>query len=140
MSLKLSVFAAEKKTQIFENLLAGLPPAEGKFDEETWAIARKKEKPQMGVTTYSQNSMSFEYIFQDPLGSSVVLSVDLDSPERIVYLPIPDWVVCNIWQGDVSGSYVFESEAKEAMERLRHLLSPEENESIFDQRNLTGKN
>jgi hypothetical protein len=129
--MTLNAFAAAKRLAIFENLKQGLPPGEGDFDSQTLADARVKGDPQMGSTRYEPDAIFVEFIYPDSKSTSTVLSVKLAAPERIVFLPVPSWVVENIWQGDIAGTYHFESEAKRLYEELGQELSLEANAKWF---------
>lgn len=129
--MSLNQFAAEKRLAIFEDLRQGLEPREGEFDSATLREARTKGAPQMGTTLYSPSEITFEFIYPDPTSTALILSVRLPSPQRIVFLPVPEWVVENIWQGDVAGSYHFESDAMVQMDKLRADLEAGANEKWF---------
>lgn len=129
--MPLNTFAAEAKRTIFEDLLGGRDPSQGTFDPALLKEARTKGQPQMGTTRYEPTHVVFEFIFPEPAGGTVVFPVRLDSPERIVFLPVPGWVIENIWQGDVAGSHVFESDARRLLGELEAELSPESNLKWF---------
>jgi hypothetical protein len=133
--MKLNPFAAQLRMQMFSELSAQKPPSSGVFDEVTLrrAFATGK-KPQMGSTRYEPSAIHFEFIFPDPNGSSVVLVVSHLAPERIVFMPVPSWVVESIWQGEINGSAQFESDALQMLEEFRTLLSPELNAAHFETR------
>ena len=48
-----------------------------------------------------------------------------------MFLPVPDWVIESIWQGEISGSYHFESDAKALVEAFQAELSAENNPKWF---------
>jgi hypothetical protein len=129
--VKLNAFVAQKKRAIFDELFAGNPPSEGRFDEAVWKDGKAKGQPQMGSTQFAPDSIILEFIFNDPQGSAVLLQVVIDPPQRIVFMPVPEWVVESIWQGEITGSYHFESEAEELLNRFQNLLSPEANAALF---------
>ncbi|MBL8067905.1 MAG: hypothetical protein JNM28_05610 [Armatimonadetes bacterium] len=129
--LRLAPYAAQLKREIFDALRAGSPPPLGEFDEDVWRAAHAKAEPQMGTTVFAPDRMVFEFIYQSPDGTTV-LPVAIQAPERIVYLPVPEWVVENVWQGEVLGCFAFESEADAHVEQLRRQLSPEGNRPLFD--------
>jgi hypothetical protein len=131
MEPKLSVFAAGQKRDIFDALRRGEMPPVGHFDEEIWRLGKEKAEVQMGTTLFLPGKITYEYIYQDPNGAHLVLSVVVDPPERIVFMPVPKWVVENIWQGEVNGSFVFASEARVLMEELEVSLSAERNLLLF---------
>lgn len=129
--MNLNAWTAEKKRHIYEDLLAGQPPREGSFDEAVWKDGKSKGQPQMGAAVYQPDLVTLEFIYNDPQGSAVILTVQVDPPERIVYMPVPSWVVESIWQGEISGSYHFESEANRLVAALQDQLSPDANRALF---------
>lgn len=129
--MKLSSFVAEHKRKIYDDLLAGYSPSVGQFDESVLREARVKGRPQMGTTVMAPDSVTLEYIYTDSQGGTILLAVKVEAPERIVFLPVPGWVVENIWQGDVDGSYHFESDARALCEAYLAELEPERNPKHF---------
>ncbi len=129
--MTLNAYVAQKKRTIFDELFAGQPPSEGAFDDAVWRDGKAKGQPQMGSTTYLPDLITLEFIYNDPNGAAVVLPVTLVPPQRIVFLPVPEWVVENIWQGDIAGTYHFESDATALMEKLTALLAASENVTLF---------
>lgn len=129
--MRLSEWAAEKKMGIFERLQKGLPPAEGDFDPQRLKEAQDKGPPQVGLTHYEPNAVICEFVFPDPATSATVLPVRLTPPERIVFLPVPRWVIQDVWQGEVAGAFCFESEARELVEELLQDVKPEANARFF---------
>lgn len=130
--MTLNEYAAKARLRIFERLSVGEAPAEGSFDPARLAEARIKGRPQMGTTRYQPFQIDFEFIYPDPISTSMVLSVSLVPPERIVYMPVPSWVVENIWQGDISGTFHFESEATQLVTELAESLSETGNQALFE--------
>ena len=137
--MTLSAFAAEKRTRLFETLSNGQPPSEGEFSEAVFREGRDKSKPQMGATRYEPNVIVFEFIYPDPIGAPILLSVRIDAPERIVFMPVPSWVIESIWQGEVSGSYHFESDAQRLIEEFQSSLQPESNAETFGEKPPVGR-
>ena len=129
--MKLSEWAAERKMGIFESLLKGNPPPEGQYDAQTLKEALDKEQPQVGSTHFEPDAVICEFVFPDPATSATVLSVRITPPERIVFLPVPRWVIQDIWQGEVTGAFFFESEARALVEELMNDLKPEANARFF---------
>ena len=129
--VKLNAYVAGRKRAIFDALFAGQPPNEGAWDEAIWRDGRAKGDPQMGSTRYLPNQIILEFIYNDPQGAAVILPVTLESPERIVFLPVPTWVVESIWQGEIDGTYQFESDALEMVEQFRLSLDVGPNELLF---------
>lgn len=104
----------------------------GRFDPELLRQTQVKQPAQMGATVFLPGSVQFQYIYPDPIGgAALVLTVTVDTPERIVFLPVPEWVLENVWQGSVDGSYHFESDARDLVERFNGLLEPSANAALF---------
>jgi hypothetical protein len=137
--MKLNEFAAGRRLAIFERLQQGLAPHEGEWDEALLREARSKGQPQLGATRYEPQAIFLEFIYPDPQGAAVILTVRLQASERIVYLPVPKWVVESIWQGEISGSYHFESDAKALLEEFSALLAPDVNSELFGLRQPVGR-
>jgi hypothetical protein len=131
MALQLNVFVAEKKRKIFEELRRGEFPSEGEYSQETVIAGREKGDVQMGTTRYDPDFLILEFTYADPLGASLILSVKIVPPERIVFMPVPDWVIETIWQGEVSGRFTFESEAQAYLSHLELQLTPQPNRILF---------
>ncbi len=129
--MSLNTYAAEKRLKIFDQLKQGLPPHEGEFDQQTFLDAKVKGQPQMGTTRYEPHAIYVEFIYPDPNSSAAILTVKLDTPERIVFLPVPEWVIESIWQGDIAGSYHFESDARALLAKFEGELSEAENPKWF---------
>jgi hypothetical protein len=139
MGISLNVYAAQKKRALFDDLRAGNPPSEGTFDEAIYKEAKAKGAPTMGATKYAPDALTFEFITQDPQAAAIVLSVRVEAPERIVFMPVPDWVVQTIWQGEIDGSYRFESEARAMLEQFSGLLEVGKNAELFGAKMALGK-
>lgn len=132
--MPLNLYASERKRRIYDELCNGANPSEGDFDEATLREGRSKGKPQIGITRFEPDSIIFEYIFPDPNGAAVILTVKLSPPERIVFLPVPKWVVESIWQGDIDGSYHFEGDARQLLKEFESSIEPESNKAWFGPR------
>ncbi len=130
--MNLNAWSTQAKLRIFESLKAGKPPEEGEYDPTVLSDAFAKGNAQIGVTVFEPERVKFEYIFQDASSDTTILTVTLPSPERIVFLPVPSWVLESIWQGEISGSFHFESEAKELLEKYEQELTPEKNKKWFE--------
>ncbi|MCH8273439.1 MAG: hypothetical protein IH851_01450 [Armatimonadetes bacterium] len=137
--MTLNEWAARKKIAILERLKQKRPPEEGQYDEGIFREGIVKGEAQAGTTRYEPDRVHFEFIFPDPESAATVLCVTLKPPERIVHLPVPEWVIESVWQGEVSGSYQFESQAKEMVERFNAQLEPEANRGLFGARSPTGR-
>jgi hypothetical protein len=135
----LAAFAAEKRTALFEALSAGLPPPFGDFDQAALNQGKAKGFPLMGPTRFEPNAVFFEFHFPDPNGAPILLTVKVEPPEGIVYMPVPEWVVAQVWEGEVLGSFRFESEARQMLAKFESGLEPDENASQFDEEQVVGK-
>jgi hypothetical protein len=133
----LSQFVAQKRLRLLDELKSGQPPSEGRFDAALLAEGRMKGQPQLGTTRFSPTRIVFEIIFPDPKSTATVMPVEIDAPERIVFMPVPSWVVETIWQGDIDGSYHFESDAMRLMGELTAQLQPGANDALFGRKQPT---
>lgn len=129
--MTLNAYAAERRLSILAELREGRRPSEGSYDEQVLADARVKGPPQLGTTRFEPDAIIVEFIYPDPASSATVLPVRLAAPERIVFLPVPEWVVESIWQGDVDGTYHFESEARRLLAEFENELEPARNAKWF---------
>lgn len=134
--MSLNVFAADLRRKLLDELQAGKSPSVGRYDEELLKQGRVKGKPQMGTVRYTPTSIAMEFIFSSPDATATVLVVEVDAPERIVWLPVPEWVIQTIWQGDVDGSYHFESDAMQLAASYMADLAPEANAKLFGARTV----
>ena len=132
--MSLNTYVAEKRLALFDVLRAGREPLEGSYDRAVLAEAKLKGAPQMGATRYTPHTMAIEFIYPDTLGAATLLTITLEAPERIVFLPVPEWVIETIWQGEIDGSYQFESDAHVLFEALLDDLTPENNAHWFGPR------
>jgi hypothetical protein len=73
-----------------------------------------------------------EFIYPDSRTAAILLEVRIPTPERVVFLPVPGWVVEQIWQGEITGSYAFESDAIALLEAFRQDLTPDANLRHFE--------
>jgi len=129
--MSLNQFAAETRLRIFEELKMGFVPSVGEYSEQLLRDARSKGQPQLGATRYEPQSLLIEFIYPAVGTSATVVTVKVPSPERIVFMPVPSWVVESIWQGDIDGSYHFESEANKLLADFNAQLAPEANTILF---------
>lgn len=136
--IRLAPFCAQQKREIYDALRAGSPPPFGTYDEAVWRAAKAKAEPQMGTTVFAPDRLTYEFIYPAPEGA-IVLAVIVEPPERIIYLPVPAWVVENIWQGEVSGSFAFANEAQEHISAFQVQITPEGNRPLFDRPMPKGK-
>lgn len=135
--MTLNEFAAAKRLALFDDLRAGRDPGEGTFDAELLREARTKSAPQLGATRYEPQAIVLEFIYPDPDSSATVVSVRIESPDRIVFLPVPAWVVETIWQGEIDGSFQFERDARSLVETFQGELAPDANAKWFEPRPAT---
>jgi len=131
MAAQLNVFVAEKKRKLFEELRRGEFPSEGEYSQETVIAGREKGDVQIGTTRYAPDHLILEFTYADPLGASLILPIKIIPPERIVFLPVPAWVIETIWQGEISGRYTFESEARQYLAQLEAQIEPQANLALF---------
>ena len=110
--MPLNAYVAEKRGNIFAALTAGRPPEEGSYDEAALAEGRAKGGPQLGATRFRPDAVLLEFIYPGGVGASTILTVTVPVPERVIFMPVPAWVVESIWQGEIDGSYHFESDAR----------------------------
>jgi len=127
----LNQFTSELRSKIFEELKLGFVPSEGTYSEQLLRDARSKGQPQLGSTRYEPAAVVIEFIYPSPGTTATVISIRIPSPERIVFMPVPSWVVESIWQGEIDGSYHFESEAAQLLAQFSALLDPEANLTQF---------
>jgi hypothetical protein len=130
--MRLNEYLAVEKRRAFEAVLAGSKPAGMRCDEVRLRTLFERGKPTMGTTVLKPDVVSFEFVFTLDDGQTEVLSIELDPPERIVHLPVPEWVVENIWQGDVQGSYQFESDAARLVAAFGDELGRDANAKWFE--------
>lgn len=126
-------FVSEARQTILNDLSLRRPPSLGAFDASLWqeVLAKTSAQPQVGALTHKPRSIVLEFVYSDPQTRAIVLPVEVETPERIVHMPVPDWVVESIWQGEISGSFRFESEAREMVRHFEAMLSEGENERWF---------
>ncbi len=129
--MNLNSYASKIKREIYEDLLAGLPPQVGSFSDSVLKECKSKSQPQMGATIFHPTKFELEFIYSDPRSNATILTVEVDSPERIVMMPVPSWVRETIWQGEISGSHHFESEAKRLLTEFAEHCEVGNNERFF---------
>ena len=129
--MQLNAFAAAKRVSIYEALRAGTPPQEGHFELETWQKLATKGEPHMGSTRYHPDRIEFEFIYPIEGQQAGILTVTVDPPERIVMMPVPEWIIESIWQGEIAGSHHFESEANRLLSEYTEQLTKGTNEKWF---------
>lgn len=134
--MNLNAYVAGLRRAMLDELLSGSEPSQGRFDPEVLKQGRVKGSPQLGTVRYTPETITLEFIFSDPMTSATVFVVELDAPQRIVWLAVPEWVVETIWQGDIDGSYHFEDEAMQLLADFAAGLSPEANRESFGVRKV----
>lgn len=128
--MTLAEFVAKHKRETFDQLRAGENPSQGEFDEALLAEGRTKGEVRMGPAVLSPQAIELQFLYgtADP----TILVVRIAPPERIVFLPVPDWVIANVWQGEVLGSPHFESDAAKMLAAFQDRLEPERNIEEFN--------
>lgn len=132
--MTLNAYAAKVRLNLFDDLKSGREPSVGQCDTGLLAEARVKGTPQVGTTRYTPDAIYFEFIYSDPTSTAIIVTVKVDAPERIVFLPVPQWVIETIWQGDIDGSYHFESDARRLLADFEGGLEPSANLKWFGPR------
>jgi hypothetical protein len=129
---QLYVVSANLRGSILEELKLKKAPSVGQFEPESLRNAFERGEPQMGSQHFTPDGIHLEFIFPDPQKGTAILTVFVPTEERIIYLPVPKWVVENVWQGDVSGSFHFESHARELVSEFQQILDSEANLALFE--------
>lgn len=129
--MSLNQFVSDVRKKVHEELLAGKNPSVGDYQVDLLKEAKVNGLPQMGSTRYFPEAIEIEFIYPRVGGTAIVFQVSIQTPERIVYLPVPEWVVESIWEGEIDGSYHFESDSESLVENFRAKLSKDENVAIF---------
>jgi len=129
---RLQDFVSDARRRVFDDLLQGVPPSLGSVDLDAFAKARDRGKPQLGTTRFGQQEVRLEFIYPDSRSAAILLEVRIPTAERVVFLPVPGWVVEQIWQGEITGSYAFESDAKTMLEAFSQSLTSDANLRYFD--------
>lgn len=132
--MSLNQYASTRRLAIFEDLSLGREPREGEFDAGILKEGRTKGAPQMGTTRFTPDQIIFEFIYPRSGEIATILAVTLKAPERIVFMPVPAWVVENIWQGDVDGTHQFESDARALLDDFAADMEPGPNQKWFGPR------
>lgn len=135
--MNLNEYSAKKRREILDDLLAGRDPREGTWDAGVLAEAKMKSRPQMGPLVFFPEHLELQFLYSDGQGGSLVFVVRLESPHRIVQMPVPSWVIENVWQGEVSGSFHFEADAMSLLEAFKTELEPAANVKHFKPRERT---
>jgi len=117
--VNLNQFVSERRRAVFEALLQGNAAIDGQVDSQRLRELQAKGKPQLGATHYRRDAVVFEFIYPESGAASSVLEVVVAAPDRIVYLPVPEWVVEHIWQGEIEGSFHFLADAEAMISRFQ---------------------
>ncbi len=134
--MTLREFVREQIETTFAALKAGNPPPIGEYDPAALRECLRRAQTQVGASQFLPDAVVLEFIFQDASLGPAVLSVRIPAPEPIVYMPVPDWVVEDVWQGDVTGSFRFLSEAERLLEAFRQQVFTERNRAYFEKPDL----
>ncbi|GIV09728.1 MAG: hypothetical protein KatS3mg019_1819 [Fimbriimonadales bacterium] len=134
--MNLREFVRDQIQTIFDALRAGNPPPVGEYDPAPLRECQRRATPQVGATRFMPDAIVLEFIFQDASLGPAVLSVRVPAPEPIVYMPVPDWVIEDVWQGDVTGSFRFRSEAERLLEAFQKQVFTEQNRAYFEKSDL----
>ena len=132
MPENLSSYVGRLKRELWEDIKSNREPRVGEFDAALLANLRSKEAVQIGTATFRPDRITLEFLFPEASGVPTILSVNITPPERIVFLPVPEWVIETIWQGDVDGSFHFESDATQLLDKFLKLVTAEENKALFE--------
>jgi len=134
--MTLREFVRDQIQTIFEALKAGGAPPIGEYDPTQLKECQRRAYPQVGATNFQPNAVILEFIYQDASLGPAVLSVRVPAPEPIVYMPVPDWVIEDVWQGDVTGSFRFLSEAERLLESFREQVFTGRNRAYFERSDI----
>ncbi|MDX2066316.1 MAG: hypothetical protein SFX74_11280 [Fimbriimonadaceae bacterium] len=129
--MRLADFVAEHRKVLYDDLLHLRSPSRGTFDAARLADARTKGSPQLGSTRYEPHAITFEFIYADPRASSVIVEVRVETPDRVVWMSVPAWVIENIWEGEITGSFAFLADAEAMLDGYRAGLEEGANLASF---------
>lgn len=134
--MTLREFVRDQIRTIFDALKAGNAPPVGEYDPAVLKECLRRAQPQVGASRFLPDAVILEFIFQDASLGPAVLSVRVPAPEPIVYMPVPDWVIEDVWQGEITGSFRFRSEAERLLEAFRAQVFTEQNRAFFEKPDL----
>ncbi|MCX7924253.1 MAG: hypothetical protein N2554_00400 [Fimbriimonadales bacterium] len=134
--MTLREFVRDQIQLVFDALKAGSAPPVGEYDAAQLKECQRRATPQVGTARFLPDAIVLEFIFQDASLGPAVLSVRVPAPEPIVYMPVPDWVIEDVWQGDVTGSFRFLSEAERLLTAFREQVFTERNRVFFEKSDL----
>ncbi len=129
--MKLNEDVARFKRELFADLSEQRQPRFGEYDSGLLAELRDFGTPQIGSTRFAPDRITIEFIYSKPGTASSIFSISIKPQERIVFLPVPQWVIESIWQGDIDGSYHYESEAMLLVKAFEESLEPSANAQFF---------
>lgn len=132
--MTLREFVRNQIQAIFEALQQKQPPPVGEYDANTLKECFRRTTVQTGTTHFQPDHVLLEFIFLEASLGPAVLCVRILTPEPIVYMPVPDWVIQDVWQGEVTGSFRFASEAESLLKKLHNQIFAETNALFFDER------
>jgi hypothetical protein len=135
--MTLAEFVAHLRRQVLDALTSGSELAGFNFDPDRLKEGKRKGPPQAGAVRFTPTEVRLEFLFTAPGSAATVLEVSVAAPERIVWMPVPDWVIENIWEGEVIGSFAFESEALQRVNAYIAKLAQGINETDFGQTSKT---
>lgn len=133
--MTLREFTNVTRKQILQALQYKQAPPVGHFDRKTFEEAVQMREVQMGSARYTSHSVILEFIFlHDKPGAPLILCVEVDTPEPVVFMPVPEWVQEDVWQGEVKGTFRLRSEAEQLIEAFRRHVLESENPHYFEER------
>ncbi|MGQ9881576.1 MAG: hypothetical protein ACUVSV_12050 [Armatimonadota bacterium] len=133
--MTLREFVNATRKQVLDALLHKQPPPIGHFDPKRFEEAVQMREVQMGGTRYTPHSVILEFVFlHDNPGAPLILCVEVDTPEPVVFMPVPEWVQEDVWQGEVKGTFRFRSEAEQLIGSFRHHVLECDNPHYFEER------
>jgi len=133
--MTLREFTNTTRRQILEALQHKQPPPVGRFDQKTYEEAMQMREMQMSSAHYTPHSVILEFLFwHDNPSAPLILCVEVDTPEPVVFMPVPDWVQQDVWQGEVKGTFRLRSEAEQLIEAFRHHVLECKNPDYFEER------
>ena len=136
--MTLNEYLSKLKRELYEKVVNGVVPEQGECDAQRLSELIAQAKPQIGTCVIKPNQLVFEFLF-NLSDSTVIFPIVIVPPERVVFMPVPEWVVESIWQGEVAGTYRFESEACKLLSGFESALSPDNNPALFEQQKPIGR-
>ncbi len=134
--MTLREFVKQNLQALYDALQKRQEPPMGTYDADTLRECFRRAQVQTGTTHFYPDRVVFEFIFTEPSLGPAVLSITVPSPEPIVYMPVPDWVIEDVWQGDVTGSFRFRSEAEQLIAQFQQQVFSEANLVYFEKHRL----